>query len=92
MPNHETASRPSFGLLDGRLSWKTELAGDSRLRIDLWGKNLADKEWPLYVIASGSPVPVRDPITGVVSPAGYYSAPIAWAERRTYGVNLVYEY
>ena len=92
VPNHETASRPSFGLLDGRLSWKTELAGDSRLRIDLWGKNLADKEWPLYVIASGSPVPVRDPLTGIVSPAGYYSAPIAWAERRSYGVNLVYEY
>jgi iron complex outermembrane receptor protein len=92
VPNHETASRPAFGLLDGRFSWKTELSSNSRLRVDVWGKNLTDKEWPLYVIASGSPVPVRDPLTGIVSPAGYYSAPIAWAERRSYGVNLVYEY
>lgn len=92
VPNHELASRPSFGLLDGRLSWKTELANERRLRLDIWGKNLTDKEWPLYVVASGSPVPVYDALTDTVSPAGYSSAPIAWAERRTYGMNMVYEF
>lgn len=92
VPNNEIASRPSFGLLDGRLSWKSELANESRLRLDLWGKNLTDKEWPLYVIGPGSPIPVRDPLSGAVTPGGYSAAPIAWAERRTYGVTLVYEY
>ena len=92
VPNHEMASRPSYGLIDGRISWQTEVGDESRVRLDLWGKNLADKEWPLYVIASGSPVPVSDPVTGVVSPAGYSSAPKAWAERRSYGVDVVYEF
>lgn len=92
VPNNQLTSRPPYGLLDGRLSWKTELANDSRLRLDVWAKNLADKAWPLYVIASGSPVPVRNPLTGIVSPAGYGSAPIVWAERRTWGVNLVFEF
>jgi len=44
------------------------------------------------VVASGSPVPVYDALTDTVSPAGYSSAPIAWAERRTYGMNMVYEF
>lgn len=92
VPNRDKVSRPAVGLLDGRLSWKTELPKEARLRVDLWGKNLTDKAWPLYVILSGSPVPVRDPLSGVVSPAGYGTPPMAWAERRTYGVNLVYEF
>lgn len=92
VPNHEMTSRAPFGLLDGRVSWNTELAKGGRLRVDLWGKNLADRAWPIYVVASGSPVPVRDPLSGIVSPAGYSSAPIVWAERRSYGAGLVYEY
>ncbi len=92
VPNNRIASRSPYGLLDGRLSWKSELARDSRMRVDLWANNLTDKAWPLYVVASGSPVPVLDPLTGTVSPAGYSSAPIPWAERRSYGVNLVYEF
>lgn len=57
------ASRPSFGLLDGRLSWQTEIG--SR---------------------------IRDPLSGNVTPAGYSAAPTAWAERRSYGINLIYQY
>lgn len=92
VPNHEIASQPSNGLLDGRLSWQTELQGGSRLRVDLWGKNLADKAWPLFSVAAASSVAVRDPISGVVTPAGYFSSPRPWAERRSYGVNVVYEF
>lgn len=92
VPNHEAVRRPAVGLLDGRLSWQAELANASQLRLDLWGNNLTDKHWPLYVIASGAPVDVRDPLTGVVTPAGFTSVPKAWAERRSYGVNLVYQF
>ena len=92
VPNYLLASRPSFGLLDARLSWRVEFGNETRARVDLWGKNVTDKEWPLYVVASGSPVPVLDQSTGTVSSAGFQFQPIAWAERRTYGINLVYEF
>jgi iron complex outermembrane receptor protein len=93
VPNSSFASHPSVGLLDGRLSWQTELATRGHLRIDLWGQNLADKAHPLFVVGGASPVPVLDPLTNVVTPAGYAGpVPTAWAERRSYGVNLVYEY
>jgi len=92
LPNHEMASRPSYGLLDARLSWKMQLANDSRMRLDLWGKNITDREWEAHVIALGAPVAVRDPATGVVASPGIGGQGIAWAERRTYGINLVYEW
>ncbi|MBV6416439.1 MAG: Vitamin B12 transporter BtuB [Steroidobacteraceae bacterium] len=91
VPGYKLAERPAFGLLDGRLSWKMEMANGNQLRVDLWGKNLTDKAWPLYMIVSGSPVAIRDPLTGAVIPAGLGSPPTAWAERRTYGLNLIYE-
>ncbi|MBV6416010.1 MAG: Vitamin B12 transporter BtuB [Steroidobacteraceae bacterium] len=92
VPNYLLASRPAFGLLDGRLSWQMDFANDHQLRVDFWGKNLADKAWPLYVVASGSPVPVQDPLSGAVTPPGFSFQPIAWAERRSYGVNFVYQF
>ncbi|MBK7250833.1 MAG: TonB-dependent receptor [Gammaproteobacteria bacterium] len=92
VPDHVRASRPAFGLLDARLSWQMEFGKESRGRIDLWSKNVTDQKWPLYVIGMGAPLPVRDPLTTVVTPAGMNVAPIAWAERRSYGINLVYEF
>ena len=79
-------------MLDGRLSWRAELEEAGQLRLDLWANNLTDEKWPLYVIASGAPIDVLDPLTGAVTPAGFSTVPKAWAERRTYGVNLVYEF
>jgi iron complex outermembrane receptor protein len=92
VPNNQLYSRPAFGLLDARLSWRMDLAGDSRARVDLWGRNLADKAWLTHRIAQGGSVAIRDPYTGNVTPAGYFATADAWAERRTYGVNFVYEY
>lgn len=92
VPNYKLASRDPYGLWDGRISWQSALGERSRLRIDLWGKNLADRKWPLYVITSGSQVTARDPATGLITPAGINTAPKVWAERRSYGVNVVYEY
>ena len=91
-PNREAVLRQSYGLLDGRLSWRAELEEAGQLRLDLWANNLTDEKWPLYVIASGAPIDVLDPLTGAVTPAGFSTVPKAWAERRTYGVNLVYEF
>lgn len=92
VPGTDLYSRPAFGLLDGRLSWRMEFADESRARIDLWGKNLTDKEWPTHRIGLGVPVAAQDPFTGVVTQPGYVASATAWAERRTYGVNFVYEF
>ncbi len=92
VPNNQLYSRPSFGLLDARLSWRMELTGKSRARIDLWGKNVTDQEWLAHRIGQGGSVAVQDPFTGTVTPAGFFATADAWAERRTYGVNFVYEY
>ncbi|MGE0437708.1 MAG: TonB-dependent receptor [Steroidobacteraceae bacterium] len=92
VPNHIRASRPAFGLLDARLSWQVDFGKASRGRVDLWSKNITDKQWPLYVVGSGSPLDVQDTTTGAITPAGFNVAPMAWAERRSYGINLVYEF
>jgi iron complex outermembrane receptor protein len=91
VPNSQAASRAPYGLLDGRLSWQADVGSHSRLRVDLWGKNLSDRKWPLYVIASGNPVAIQNPDSSI-TPAGFGTPPIAWAERRSYGINLIYEY
>ncbi|MEZ5532743.1 MAG: TonB-dependent receptor [Steroidobacteraceae bacterium] len=92
VPGAELYSRPPVGLLDGRLSWKTRFTNDSTLRIDVWGKNLTDRAWLTHRIGLGGPVAVQDPLTGTVTPAGFTTSAEAWAERRTYGVNFIYEY
>jgi len=92
VPNNQLYSRPSFGLFDARLSWRMDLSDKSRARIDLWGKNVTDQEWLAHRIGQGGSVAVQDPFTGTVTPAGFFATADAWAERRTYGVNFVYEY
>ena len=94
VPNYKLTLRPPVGLFDGRISWKTEVENKkSSIRLDLWGRNLADKKHPLFVMGAGSPVPVYDTATGTLTPAGYAEAvPTAWAERRSYGIDLIYEF
>lgn len=93
VPNNKLSMRDSIGLLDGRISWVANIGKkESALRVDLWGKNLANRKHPLFVMATGSPVPVYDSITDTFTPAGYFGpVPTAWAERRSYGVNVAYE-
>lgn len=91
VPNHKLASRDPYGLWDGRISWQSDIGERSRLRVDLWGKNLTDRKWPMYVVTSGNQVTTED-VYGVITPAGMNPAPMVWAERRSYGVNVVYEY
>ncbi|MBK7252290.1 MAG: TonB-dependent receptor [Gammaproteobacteria bacterium] len=94
VPGRNFYSRPAFGLVDARLSWKTELANENRVRVDLWSKNLTDQKWRAQVIGQGSPIAMPDPNTGytTAAPAGWTSQAATWAERRTYGVNFVYEF
>ncbi|AMN47990.1 hypothetical protein ACG33_12955 [Steroidobacter denitrificans] len=92
VPGRDLYSRPSFGLLDARLVWRTELANQAKLRVDLWGKNLNNQKWPAEVIAQGNSIPLPDSVTGDYSPAGWTSQAATWSERRTYGVNFVYEF
>lgn len=93
VPNRKITLHPPVGLVDGRVSWNVALAGQSRIRLDVWGNNLLDKKWPVFVLAGNSPIAVHDPVTGTVTPGGYGTAvPKAWAERRTYGIDFSYEF
>ncbi len=92
VPDHEQASRPSFGLWDARLSWQNELSNQHSLRVDIWGKNISDRKWASSVMGLGSPVAVSDPVSGTITPAGFASSITAWAERPLYGVDLIYEF
>lgn len=92
VPNYKNGSRSPYSLWDGRISLQSMLDERSTLRVDIWGKNLTDKKWPLYRVSSGGPVDTRDSATGAIMPAGLGPAPTVWAERRSYGVDFIYEY
>ncbi|MFM7783311.1 MAG: hypothetical protein ACKPE6_01475 [Gammaproteobacteria bacterium] len=53
--------------------------------------NVLDEKWEAHLIANGAAIPVPAP-DGSASPPGYSSQDIAWSERQTFGVNLVYEF
>lgn len=90
-PGRELYTRPSTGLLDTRLSWRIDLANDRSGRIDVFANNVLDEEWELHAIANGAAISVPAP-DGSATPAGYSTRDVAWAERRTLGINFVYEF
>lgn len=66
-----TAS-PSYGLLNGSISFKKIDLGNSELAVRLWGKNLTDESY------RKNGIPAAVPLTGI----NYYGDP------RTFGVDL----
>ena len=91
VPGRELYSRPPTGLLDVRLSWQIDFANDHSGRIDVYANNVLDEKWEAHLIANGAAIPVPAP-DGSASPPGYTSQDIAWSERQTFGVNLIYEF
>jgi iron complex outermembrane receptor protein len=91
VPGRDLYSRPSFGLLDARLSWQIDFANDSHGRVDVYGKNILDEEWQTHIIGNGASIDVTDQF-GQFTPAGFTSQAVQWAERPIYGINLVYEF
>jgi len=86
IPGSQLVGPSAYGVLNGRLTWSFDLKDASKARISLWSKNLTDKRHAQYVIGGGSFIAAA----GV--PAGWTRQDVAWAEPRTFGVNLVYEF
>ena len=71
---------PSYGLLDGRLTYKLERSDGKDITIALWGKNILDKRYPGFVIGSGSIL------------AGYIDQAISYGDPATYGLEVGFRF
>lgn len=70
-------SIPAYGLWNARLvAGKLRVGGRGTLDVALWGRNLADEEYPLIAIDN---VPQSD-------------RAVVWGEPRSVGVDLIYRY
>jgi iron complex outermembrane receptor protein len=88
VPDNQLYTIPGHGLLDARLTYTTELPGNKRLKLSLWGKNVTGLHYMQHVIGQGAFLPVGTP--GNVTPAGYTFQSQAWAPPPTYGVDFSY--
>lgn len=85
--NNDYSKIPSYGVINGRVTWAFDLPRGDDAKLSLWGKNLAGKDYPVHVIANGSPIEAAGG-----TPAGYSSTTKAWAEPPAFGIDLSYEY
>ena len=70
-------SIPAYGLWNARLvAGNLRVGGRGTLDVALWGRNLADEEYPLIAIDN---VPQSD-------------RAVVWGEPRSVGVDLIYRY
>lgn len=81
--NRDIVRMRSRGLLDGRLTYAADLSAGQRLSVSLWGKNLADKEYPQSLFAHSK---------GVAGSTTFQGAITSWAPPRSYGVSASYEF
>jgi len=73
----------SYGLLDARLTFATDLSGGGRTSVSLWGKNLTNKEYPQNLFGLSAS-------TG--GGTAFIANTVSWAALRSYGVSLAYEF
>lgn len=90
VPNRNAFAVPSYGVLNARLTWAFQLPRGDHASVSLWGKNIANKQYPAQVIGFGSGIDTQSAVS--FTPAGYTSSAIAWADRPSYGIDLSYEY
>jgi iron complex outermembrane recepter protein len=88
VPNNELYSIPGHGILNGRLTYTTDLPNNKVLRISLWGRNLTQLHYLQHIIAQGAFLPVGTPPN--VTPPGYTYQSLAWAPPPTYGIDFSY--
>lgn len=79
-PGRNFGRVPSYGILNGRLTFGTTLSRGDRFSFSLWGKNILDKDHIVSVLAWGNNL------------TGFDSAAAAWAPPRSYGLSMTYEY
>jgi iron complex outermembrane receptor protein len=87
-------SIPSYGIVNGKLSWNFDTHSKKTMRLSLWAKNLLDKQYQEHVIGQGAapfiPVPSSSPPYGPIPQSGYTYQAVAWAPRAMFGAQFEY--
>jgi iron complex outermembrane receptor protein len=86
----ENVELPSYGILNGRLTLAVDLPRGDNVKISLWGKNLADKEYLIQANGMGSAIPVVNQVNQVID--AYVQSSQIWAEPASYGIDISYQY
>jgi iron complex outermembrane receptor protein len=84
--NRQYARFPSYGLLNGRVGYSTPVRGGSRISASLWARNLLDETYQATLSGNGRAVP------SAAGPAALTDTSSWWAEPRSYGVSLTFEF
>jgi iron complex outermembrane receptor protein len=86
-------SIPAYGVLDGKLTWNFDTHGKKNtLRLSVWCKNCANRQYAEHVIGQGAApyVPVPNSVGGEQPVTGYYYSATAWAPKAQVGAQLQY--
>jgi iron complex outermembrane receptor protein len=91
VPGNQFDTQPAYGLLNGRVTVSQETDWAHRVKFSVWGRNILNRRY--YQPAMGSGVGVANlGDDKTATPAGYDARIGAWAEPRTYGIAIRYEY
>lgn len=88
VPGRQYYRLNSYGTLNGRLALDFALANGHNLQLALWGKNITNKEYRLFMTGLGGGGAVATPL----SPLGYTHEATSWAEPPSYGLEVIFDY
>ncbi len=92
VPDQVDVAQPSYGIVNGKITWSFDLPRGDRAKLSVWGRNLTDEYYPTQVIGlGGGAVPIHN-ANNTVTPAGRTAVAKAWSEPPSYGIEVVYEY
>jgi len=92
VPGNELDTQPAYGLLNARVTLSQETDWAHRIKLSLWGRNILNRKYYQPAIGVGTGLSNLETSTSPTSPAGYTGRAGAWAEPRTYGLAVRYEY
>jgi iron complex outermembrane recepter protein len=97
VPNSATYySIPSYGIVNGKLSWNFDTHSKKTMRLSVWAKNLLDKQYQEHVIGQGAapfiavPSGAAPPAPPIIPQTGYTYQAVAWAPRAMFGAQFEY--
>ena len=92
VPGGEFDTQPAYGLLNGRLTLSQETDWAHRVKFSVWGNNMLNRKYYQPAIGIGAGLTSLTTSGSVTTPSGYSARAGAWAEPRTYGLSVRYEY
>jgi len=93
VPGQQFGLQPSYGFVNGRLVYATDLSRGAHVSVSLWGKNLFDKRYLALRAALGNTNVATPDGFGGSTPAGFTDISGGlYSEPRSYGVSASYEF